>query len=145
MDARPLAPSRVRIVLDTNVLVKSIGRQAPLRPIFDAFLAKRYELVVSTSILLEYEEVLTERNGSLVGDSILAVLLTRSNVRRQHISYDFRLIEADPDDDKFVNAYVAGQADYLVTDDRHFRSALASRFPQVRVVSAAEFLAVLAG
>ena len=134
----------MKVVLDTNALVRSIGRQSPLRPIFDAFLTKRYELVVSTSLLLEYEEVLTERNGPLVGSSLLAVLLTRSNVRRQRISYDFRLIEADPDDDKFVNAYLAGQADYLVTDDRHFRSALAARFPQVRVVSAAEFLAVLA-
>ena len=80
----------MRIVLDTNVLVKAIGRQSPFRPIFDAFLAKSYELVVSTSILLEYEEVLTERNGPLVGNSLLAVLLTCSNVRRQRISYDFQ-------------------------------------------------------
>jgi predicted nucleic acid-binding protein len=107
------------------------------------FLAKYYELVVSTSLLLKYEEILTERNGSLVGNSVLAVLLTRSNVRRQRISFDFRLVEQDPDDDKFVNAYVAGQADYLVTDDRHFRVMLASKFPTVRVVSAAEFMEVL--
>jgi predicted nucleic acid-binding protein len=64
-------------------------------------------------------------------------------VRRQRISFDFRLVEQDPDDDKFVNAYVAGQADYLVTDDRHFRVMLASKFPTVRVVSAAEFMEVL--
>lgn len=124
--------------------MKAIGRQSAFRPIFDAFLAKRYELIVSTSLLLEYEEVLTDRNGSLVGDSILAVLLTRSNVHRQRISFDFRLVEQDPDDDKFVNAYIAGQADYLVTDDRHFRIVLASKFPTVRVVSATEFLNVLA-
>lgn len=130
-------------MLDTNVLVKAIGRQSPSRPIFDAFLTKRYELVVSTTLLLKYEEDLTERNGSLVGDSILAVLLTRSNVRRQRISYDLRLVEQDPDDDKFVNAYVADQADYLVTDDRHFRVVLASRFPMVRVVSTAEFMEIL--
>ena len=133
----------MRIVLDTNILIKAIGRQSPFRPIFDAFLAKRYELVVSTSLLLEYEEIMTERNGPLVGDSILAVLLTRSNVHRQRISFDFRLVEQDPDDDKFVNAYVAGQADYLVTDDRHFQVVLASKFPQVRVVSAVEFMEIL--
>lgn len=134
----------MRVILDTNVLLKSIGRTSPFRSVFDAFLAKEYELVVSTSILLEYAEILTERNGPLVGDSILTVLMTRSNVRRQRISYDFRLVEQDPDDDKFVNAYVAGQADYLVTDDRHFRVVLASRFPQVRVVSVVEFAALLA-
>lgn len=134
----------MRVVLDTNVLLKSIGRQSPYRPLFDAFLAQRYELVVSTAILLEYEEILAERNGQLVSDSILTVLLTRSNVRRQRISYDFRLVPQDPDDDKFVNAYVAAGANYLVTDDRHFRTVLAVRFPQVRVVGAAEFISVLA-
>jgi putative PIN family toxin of toxin-antitoxin system len=133
----------MRVILDTNVLLKSIGRASSFRPVFDAFLAKRYELVVSTSILLEYAEILTERNGSLVGDSILTVMMTRSNVRRQRISFDFRLVEQDPDDDKFVNAYVASQADYLVTDDRHFRVVLASKFPTVRVVSTTEFINLL--
>jgi uncharacterized protein len=75
MAAATPASRRVRVVLDTNVLVKCIGRQSAFRPIFDALLAGRFVLVVSTSILLEYEEVLAERNGPLVGTSILAVLL----------------------------------------------------------------------
>ena len=132
------------VTLDTDVLVKSIGRASAFRPMFDAFLDKRYELVVSTSMLLEYEKVLTDRNGTLVAAGILTALLTRTNVRRQRVSFDFRLVEQDPDDDKFVNAYVAGQADYLVTDDRHFRSVFAARFPVVRVVSAAGFLSIIA-
>lgn len=125
------------------MLLKSIGRQSPYRPIFDGFLAQRYELVISRAILLEYEEVLAERNGQLVSDSILTVLQTRSNVRRQRVSYDFRLVAQDPDDDKFVNAYVAAGADYLITDDRHFRQLLALRFPQVRIVGAVEFVLLL--
>ena len=54
------------------------------------------------------------------------------------------MVAQDPDDDKFVNAYVAGQADYLVTDDRHFRQLLTLLFPQVRVVSAQDFVNILA-
>ena len=123
--------------------MRSIGRQSAFRPIFDAFLVKRFELVISVSILLEYEEVLADRNGPLVGAGVVALLLTRTNVRRQRISYDFRLVEDDAADDKFVNAYIAGQADYLVTDDRHFRTVLAAKFPAVRVVSAEAFLELL--
>ena len=133
----------MRVVLDTNVLVRSIGRQSAFRPVFDAFLAKRYELVISVGILFEYEEVLAERNSPLVATNIIAALLARTNVRRQRVSYDFRLVADDPDDDKFVNAYIAGQADYLVTDDRHFRTVLAAKFPAVRVVSAEVFLKLL--
>lgn len=134
----------MRAVLDTNALLKCIGLKSAFRPIFDSLLLGNYTLVVSTSILYEYEEVLSERNGSFVTDATLAAILSLDNLVRQRISYDFRLVAQDPDDDKFVNAYIAGQADYLVTDDRHFRSILTSKFPQVRVVSAADFLVVLA-
>lgn len=133
----------MRAVLDTNALLRCIGSKSAFRPIFDSLLLGNYTLVVSTSILYEYEEVLSERNGSFVTDATLAAILSLDNLVRQRIDYDFRLVAQDPDDDKFVNAYVAGQADYLVTDDRHFRSVLASKFPRVRVVSAAEFLDVL--
>lgn len=133
----------MRVVLDTNALLKSIGLKSALRPIFDALLLGNYTLVVSTSILLEYEEILTERNGAFVSNTTLAAILSLDNLVRQRISYNFQLVTQDPDDDKFVNAYVAGQADYLVTDDRHFRQLLALQFPQVRVVGAAEFMEVL--
>jgi len=130
----------VRVVLDTNVLLKSIGFKSAFRPIFNALLRGDYTLIISTSILLEYEEVLTERNGEFVTNATLAAILSLDSLVRQRVSFDFRLVEQDPDDDKFVNAYVAGQADYLVTDDRHFRSVLSARFPAVRVVSAEAFM-----
>ena len=58
--------------------------------------------------------------------------------------YHWRLPFPDPDDQKFVDAYVAGQADYLVSNDRHFAGLEAVGFPQVRVVAAAEFMKILA-
>ncbi len=133
----------MRTVIDTNALLRCIGLKSPFRPIFGSLLLGNYTLVVSTSILYEYEEILGERNGAFVTEATLAALLSLDNLIRQRISYDFHLVEQDPDDDKFVNAYVAGQADYLVTNDRHFRVVLASRFPTVRVVSAAELMEIL--
>jgi len=144
MGAPTLAPRRVRAVLDTNALLQSVGLKSTFRPIYNALLAGDYELVVSTSILLEYEEVLGQHHGPYLTATTLASLLLLDNLVRQRISYDFRLVEDDADDDKFVNAYIAGQADYLVTDDRHFRTVLAARFPAVRVVSAEAFLGLLA-
>lgn len=133
----------MRAVLDTNALLQSVGLKSRFRPVYDALLLGEYELVVSTSILLEYEEVLARHYGPYLTTVTLASLLLLDNLVRQRISFDFRLVEGDPDDNKFVDAYVAGQADYLVTDDRHFRSAVESKFPAVQVVSAAEFLKLL--
>ncbi|MFD1468228.1 putative toxin-antitoxin system toxin component, PIN family [Hymenobacter caeli] len=133
----------MRIVLDTNVLLVSIGRQSPFRSIFDALLRQRLTLAVSTSILLEYEEILTQRNGPAVAQNVVEALRNLRNVSRHEVRYSWRLPFADPDDEKFVDCYVAAQADYLVSNDRHFEGLSAAGFPAMRVVSAAEFLTLL--
>ena len=133
----------MKIVLDTNVLLVSIGRRSPFRPIFDALLRQRLTLAVSTSILLEYEEILTQRNGPAVAQNVSEALRNLRNVSRHEVRYNWRLPFADPDDEKFVDCYVAAQADYLVSNDRHFEGLSAAGFPAVRVVSAGEFLALL--
>ena len=135
----------MRIVLDTNVLLTSIGHHTPTRPIFSAILSQRLTLVVSTSILLEYEEIIAQRTTPALAQNLLEAIGNLRNVSRHEVRYNWRLPFPDPDDQKFVDAYVAGQADYLVSNDRHFGELATAGFSQVRVVSAAEFLAVLAG
>lgn len=54
--------------------------------------------------------------------------------------YQWRVPFADPDDQKFVDAYVAGNADYLISNDRHFDGLGAAGFPALRVLTAEVFL-----
>lgn len=135
----------MRIVLDTNVLLQTLRRESPLRPILDAIRFGKIELVVSTAILLEYEEILSQKTSLQVAENVLLLLLGPAQARLQNVYFAFELITADPDDNKFVDAYVAGNADYLVSNDRHFEGLSAAGFPAVRVVSAEVFLGVLNG
>ena len=50
----------MRIVLDSNVLVSSLGKKSQLRPIWEAFISGAYQIVVSEDILKEYEEILQQ-------------------------------------------------------------------------------------
>lgn len=59
-------------------------------------------------------------------------------------SFHWKLIYADPDDDKFVDCAVAGNADYIVTNDRHFQVLKDTPFPKVETLSIVEFEKVLA-
>ena len=43
----------LKIVLDTNVLLVSISSKSRYRPILDAFLNEKFELCVTTDILME--------------------------------------------------------------------------------------------
>ena len=129
----------MRVVLDTNVLLPSIRRQSRLRWLFDALLDGDFTLVASTPILLEYEEVIGERTTPEVAQNVLHALLALPNVERVEPRFHWRLIAADPDDDKFVDTYLAAGADALVTHDAHFDVLGDLDFPPVTVLSAEEF------
>jgi predicted nucleic acid-binding protein len=41
------------------------------------------------------------------------------NLRRVEPAYHWRLLTADPDDDKFADCAIAAQAEWIITEDRH--------------------------
>ena len=71
------------------------------------------------------------------------LLCESRQVADTEVHFFFCLIEADPDDNKFVDAYLAGQGDYLVTWDSHFNSLNSGEFPAVNVITPNEFLVIL--
>jgi len=133
----------MKVVLDTNVLFVSVSEFSQYYPIYRALKNKEYELVVTTDIMLEYNEIIGDEMGEEVADDLLAFLTHASNVLKINKYYFWNLITADPDDDKFVDAAVAGNADFIVTDDRHFHILKKIAFPKVKVISTDEFLKVV--
>ncbi len=51
---------------------------------------------------------------------ITLVALRHGNIVFSSPSFRFHLIAADPDDDKFADCAIAAEADYLITEYRHF-------------------------
>ena len=46
-------------------------------------------------------------------------------------------------DNKFLDAAIAANADYLVTDDAHFNAVKKIDFPKVNIISSDKFLDIL--
>ncbi len=134
----------MRVVLDTNILLPSIRRHSRLRWLFDALLDGDFALAASTPILLEYEELIGAKATPQIAENVLRALLALPNVERVEPRFRWGLITADPDDDKFVDAYLAAGADALVTYDAHFDTLKTLGFPSVTVLSAEAFRRVLA-
>ena len=61
----------------------------------------------------------------------------------KRIYYNWNIITIDPDDNKFFDAAVAGNADYLVTNDKHFNEALKIEFPKVNIINAEMFMELI--
>ena len=69
------------VVIDTNCLLQIISKKSPYRPIWDAFLAGRYELCVSNEILDEYQEILGQQITPTIAENLVLLILNKSNVR----------------------------------------------------------------
>ncbi len=129
-----------RIILDTNCLLVVVPKRSPFRWIYDGILNNEIELVVSTEILLEYEEQLSFFYSAEYAENILKVLTNLPNVIKINpITFNWLLIYQDPDDDKFVDAYVASNTDIIVTNDRHYNVLKAIKFPIVNVCKITNF------
>ena len=128
------------VVIDTNCLLQIISKKSPYRPIWDAFLNGKYELCVSNEILDEYQEILGQQTTPSIAENIVLLILNKSNVRLVTPHFRMELIQADPDDNKFVDCAFAANADYLVSEDSHFDVLKNTSFPKLNLVTLDEFM-----
>jgi uncharacterized protein len=129
----------MRVLIDTNVLLAILPRKSPYRPIFDAILTHQIALVLSNEIVSEYAEIIEQKTNALVASNIVELLIGLPNTILQEVFFGWNLITADPDDNKFVDCAIASQADFIVTNDKHFKVLAAVEFPKVIVKSLEDF------
>ena len=110
----------MKVVLDTNVILRAISSKSEYTILLDEVYLQTYSLVVSTEILLEYEEKITEFYGKNIAKDFLDFLIILPNVEKVDAFFQLNIIQAYPDDNKFVDCAFVGNAHYIVTDDRHF-------------------------
>ena len=132
----------IKTVIDTNVLVSSLSSKSEYHWIIDLLLEGKIELYLTDEILLEYEEILRSKYSETVASNFLIALKELPNVYFTHIYYRWNLIK-DPDDNKFVDCYIAAGAEYLVSNDAHFSVLKTVNFPKIIVVKLQEFEKVL--
>ena len=107
----------LKIVLDTNALLRSISRRSSLAIVLEKLYEGDYQLWVSNDILLEYEEKISDIFSVETAELILGALALLPNVKKADIHYNLFLINTDSDDNKFSDCAFAGNVHYLVTND----------------------------
>lgn len=127
------------VVVDTNCLLRMIPLRSKYRPMWESFLDGKYILCVSNEIVSEYMEILTDKVSSTFAENIVGAILRSPFVRRFDPQFHFNLIESDPDDNKFVDCAIIANADFIVSEDSHFRVLKTIPFPKVNVLTLDEF------
>ena len=130
---------RLKIVLDTNALLRSVSRRSNFSVILDRLYENSYDLYISNDIQLEYEEKIADIFSKETAELITSALLLLPNVKKIDVHFHLNLIAKDADDNKFSDCAFAGNVHYLVTDDKHFNILKSVPFPVINIISLGEF------
>jgi uncharacterized protein len=133
----------MKVVLDTNVILRAISSKSAYAILLDELFLQTYSVVISTEILLEYEEKIIQFYGNNVAKDFLDFLIILPNVEKIEPFFQLNIIQSDPDDNKFVDCAFSGNAHYIVTDDKHFNILKRLDFPKIPVITADEFKKIL--
>lgn len=128
-----------RIVLDTNCLLQALPSRSPYHKIWSEILAGHVSLCVNTEILNEYEEIIARKTNADIAHNVVEAIARLHTTEFLNVYYHFRLIEADADDNKFVDCAVAANAEYIVTNDAHFDILKQIDWPKLTVTTIKEF------
>jgi putative PIN family toxin of toxin-antitoxin system len=138
----------MRICLDTNVFTQIFSRRSPFAEIVSALAVGRLQIVVSTEILLEYQEVLSRKleltRWAKINRLFDTLQQSHGNIVHVDPTYHFNALPSDPDDNKFVDAAVIGQALFIVTYDKHFDPLFNAGY-RVQPIMPEPFAELLAG
>lgn len=130
-----------RAVLDTNIFISAVlgGR---LGIIIDEWKLGKFKLIVTDAIAREYLEVINRPKFKIPQAEIIAVsdyLLQLGEFVTP--TEEIHIIVADSTDDKFLEAAVAGQVNFIVSGDNHLLEL--KSFREIPIITAKEFISWL--
>jgi putative PIN family toxin of toxin-antitoxin system len=132
----------IRALLDTNVLVAALrSTRGASYEVLQRWRAGDWKLVLSNTVVTEYEEILIRERESFHLDQTemhelldaLCVLAERRTLPERPLP-----ILTDPDDEPFVHLAVEAQVRYLIT--HNVRHLAAAKQHGIEIVTPANFL-----
>ncbi len=129
----------MRFVINTNVILVSVSPKSKYHWIFRKLKSESFDLLVSNDILFEYQEIVSRKYNGKIARILLETLDSLPNVYCITPYFKWNLIENDPDDNKFADCAVAGNADYLITEDSDFNVLKTIDFPKISILNISEF------
>lgn len=129
----------MRITVDTNVLVSSLGWNGAEAAIIEMVLESKLELCLSAQILSEFFRVVKYRKFGFANEEIdgfIGRLLPNAVFVKPTES--IFVVAEDPEDNKIIECAVAGESKYIISGDKHLLKI--RQYKETRIMKASDFL-----
>ena len=134
----------IKVVLDTNVLVLALITTGKPRALLFKIVDGEAQLILSRGILEELAMVAADDKIRLyVEDEEVAEFLQILNDVAEvvRLRSRFKVVKDDPGDDVILRTAYDGEADYIVSGDKHLLSLKA--FRDIKILTVDEILSML--
>ena len=134
---------KIRIVADTNIFISGIFWEGNFSSqVIDLWKGGKIELVSSLPIV---EEIVRNLRGFKIEMDEENVKEWEQIILENAIlvepSEKLDIVKEDPDDNKFLEAAIVGNAEFIVTQDKHLLKL--KGFQRIKIVTPKEFLEIL--
>jgi putative PIN family toxin of toxin-antitoxin system len=128
----------MKVVIDTNIVVSGIFWKGNPNKILRAWFSDKFDVLVSPGIVVEYERVIKRMESGLTTEEIqmwMSLIANHSTIIEPPLKLN--VVEADPDDDKFVECAIFGHADHIVSGDKHLLNL--KEYEWITILSPSQF------
>lgn len=127
-------------VSDTNEFLMRISPKTKLNVILLPLITGKLELLLTHVIKMEYEEVFESHPGNSGTKYMIDVVFSLPKVTIININYRRNLTNSDADDNKFVDCAIAANANFIITEDKHFDVLHSIDFPVITPIGEMDFI-----
>lgn len=132
----------MKVVIDTNVFVSGIFWEGNFcSNIIEKWKKRKFDLITSMDILDEFVRTLKSFKIRMADDMINEqrnLIIENSTIVESTTKID--IVKGDPDDDKFIEAAVAGKADIIISQDKHLLKI--EEYNRIKIISPEEALLI---
>jgi len=129
------------VVLDTQILLRSVGKPNSLTAKIVFGMSNQYEFVISQLILAEINDVLSRpqvmAKMKLTDERIRRITEVIAGARQVQVD-NIAAVSRDPKDDKFLATALAADAHYIVSEDKDL--LVLDPYQKIRIVNALDSL-----
>ncbi len=132
-----------RIVADTNIYISALFWRGNPYKLIHLCCEGKAKLVVSKQIIEELERVLlTEEKFHMEREDVaMYSRIILSNADLVAPNFTLKVIEKDPADDRILECAVEGEADYLISGNKHLLEV--EEFQGIKIITAKQILDII--
>ena len=135
----------MRAIIDTNVFISGIFWEGNFcSEIIDKWKNKKFELISSPEILEEFIETLKNFKIQMSNEMVEEwknLIIKNSTIVEPSIRLN--IIKDDPDDNKFLEAGISGNADLIISQDKHLLKL--KDYQKIKIINPEEALLLIKG